>query len=34
MYVKNGHLIRESDGFSPTRQKLVSSEALPSRKKA
>ena len=29
MYVKDGHLICESDGFSPGRRKLVSSEALP-----
>ena len=29
IYVKNGHLVCESDGFSPNHQKLVSSDALP-----
>jgi hypothetical protein len=29
IYVKDGHLVCESDGFGPNHQKLVSSEALP-----
>jgi arylsulfatase len=29
MYVKDRHLVCESDGFSPSHQKLVSSEPLP-----
>jgi len=29
IYVKDGHLVCESDGFSPSHQKIVSSEALP-----
>ncbi len=29
IYVKDGHLVCESDGFSPDHQKLVSSEPLP-----
>ena len=32
IYVKDGHLVCESDGFSPNHQKLVSSEALPAGK--
>jgi arylsulfatase len=29
IYMKNGHLICESDGFTPSHQKLVSPEPLP-----
>jgi arylsulfatase A-like enzyme len=32
MYVKDGHLVCESDGFSPNHQRIVSSEPLPTGK--
>ncbi len=32
MYVKDGHVVCENDGFSPSHQKLVSSETLPTGK--